>query len=167
MNRKRGETLQEAGVGFEVRPKIREVTNARVDVSQGRLLIGTPSAIHEHWKLVHEVPNRVWYSIRSLVGLAGHFLGPDTEMVLEELDLVGFAFEIIEMKVAQDEVKARQLGFYVIERVGATIPEILPANGSVERLIRQLVDPRIVLVLALVYMLLQEGSLDEGADGAA
>ena len=68
----------------------------------------------------------------------------------------------------QDYVhQASELGLDEIKRVLAAIPNVRPPDGHVHRLVGQLIDASVVLILAFFNVLLFESSLDECSDSAA
>src|ERR1700735_2717380 len=143
------------------------MADAWVDVGQRGYSLSGTSLVEEHWELVHEVANRVRNAIRSGIGLSGHLLRPDLEMILKVLDLVGFALKVIVVRMGNDEIQASELGLDEIKRVLAAIPNVRTPDGHVHRLVGQLIDASVVLMLTLFNMLLFENSLDECADSTA
>src|SRR5580692_1388032 len=143
------------------------MADAWVNVGQRGHSLSGARLIEEHRELVHEVADRVWDAIRSGIGFSGHLLRPDLKMILKILDLVGFALKVIMVRMGNDEIKASELGLDEIKRVLAAIPNVCPPDGCIHRLVRQLIDASVVLMLALFNVLLFESSLDECADSPA
>src|SRR5580658_3499156 len=138
-----------------------------VHVGQRGHSLSWASHVEEHWELVHEVANRVWDAIRSGIRLSRHLLRTDLKVILKILDLVRFSLKVNMVWMGNDEIQARELGLDEIKRVLAAIPNVRSPDGSVHRLVRQLIDASVVLMLALLNVLLFECSLDECADSAA
>lgn len=144
------QTLQEAGVRAEVRLEVREMTDSGVDVGQRRDRLKLPSGVNEYRELIDKVANSIGNTIRTLICLSRHLLRTDLKAFLKVLDLVGLTFQIIKFEVAKDEVQAREFCFDVVEGVGPAIPKIFSADCRVKRPEGQLIDPCIVLMLALL-----------------
>src|SRR5579862_9725545 len=138
-----------------------------VNVGQSGHSLSGASLVEEHRKLIHKIANRVRNAIRSGIRFSRHLLRADLEMILKVLDLVGFSFEIIMVRIGNDEIQASELGLDEIKRVLAAIPNVRPPDGCVHRLVGQLIDASVVLMLALFNMRLFESPLDECADSAA
>src|ERR1700733_12426203 len=134
------------------------MADAWVNVGQRRYSLSGASLIEEHWELVHEVANRVGNAIRSGIRLSWHLLRTDLKMILKVLDLVGFALKVIMVRMGNDEIQASELGLDEVKRVLAAIPNVCPPDGCIHRLVRQLIDASVVLMLALFNVLLFESS---------
>ncbi len=78
-------------------------------------------------------------------------------MILEVLDLVGFTFKVIEFAVIQDEIQTSQFGLDVVKGMLASIAQVRPADGRVHRLVGELINTCVVLILRLLDMSLIEG----------
>src|ERR1022692_250849 len=122
---------------------------AWVNVGQRGHRLSGASFVEEHRKLVHKIANRVRNAIGSGIGFSGHLLRPDLEMILKVLDLVGFALKVIMERIGNDEIQASELGLDEIKRVLAAIANVCPPDGCIHRLVRQLIDASVVLMLAL------------------
>src|SRR5580698_5471291 len=129
------------------------MADAWVNIGQRGHSLSGASLVEEHWELVHEVANRVGNTIRSGIGLSWHLLRPDLKVILKILDLVSFAFKVIMVRVGNDEIQASELGLDEIKRVLAAIPNVSPPDGCIHRLVCQLIDASVVLMLALFNVL--------------
>jgi hypothetical protein len=86
------------------------MADAWVNVGQRGHSVSGASPVEEHWELVHEVANRIWDAIRSGIGLSGHLLRTDLEVILKVLNLVRFSLKVIMVRMGNDEIKASELG---------------------------------------------------------
>src|ERR1700758_1710021 len=89
---------------------------------------GGAIATNKHWELVHEVSDGRLGSSLSVINLCGKKVDRHFQLVDEIAHLIGFGFQVFEVRVTKNKIEHSDAPLNVFEFVFSAVAKVLPGN---------------------------------------